>query len=77
MIIVIPDTILHATRLTEDELKQEFAVALFQRERLTLGQDSILAGMNRLPFQRRECVQVRMRQEQGGEVLVHEAAGDR
>jgi predicted HTH domain antitoxin len=51
MTIVIPDDILRATRLTEDELKQELAVILFQKEKLTLGQASILAGMNRLQFQ--------------------------
>ncbi len=51
MTIVIPDDILQATRLTEDELKQELAVILFQKDKLTLGQASILAGMNRLQFQ--------------------------
>lgn len=49
--IVIPDDILQATRLTEDELKQELAVILFQKDKLTLGQAGILAGMNRLQFQ--------------------------
>ena len=51
MTIVIPDDILQATRLTEDEVKQELAVILFQKDKLTLGQASILAGMNRLQFQ--------------------------
>lgn len=51
MTIVIPDDILQATRLTEDELKQELAVILFEKDKLTLGQASILAGMNRLQFQ--------------------------
>jgi predicted HTH domain antitoxin len=51
MTIVIPDDILQATRLTEDELKLELAVILFQKDKLTLGQASILAGMNRLQFQ--------------------------
>ncbi len=51
MTIVIPDDILQATRLTEDELKHELAVILFQKDKLTLGQASILAGMNRLQFQ--------------------------
>jgi hypothetical protein len=36
MTIVIPDEIFQATRLTEDELKQELAVILFQRDKLTL-----------------------------------------
>jgi predicted HTH domain antitoxin len=43
MTIVIPDDILQATRLTEEELKQELAVILFQKDKLTLGQASILA----------------------------------
>ena len=51
MTIVIPDDILQATRLTEDELKQELAVILFQRDKLTLGQASSLSGMHRLQFQ--------------------------
>ena len=51
MTIVIPDDILQTTRLTEDEIKQELAVILFQKDKLTLGQASILAGMNRLQFQ--------------------------
>lgn len=51
MTIVIPDEIFQATRLTEDELKQELAVVLFQRDKLTLGQASSLSGMHRLQFQ--------------------------
>ncbi len=49
--IVISNDILNATHMTEDELKQELAVLLFQKEKLTLGQASSLAGMNRLQFQ--------------------------
>ena len=51
MSIVIPDEIIQATRLTAAELQQELAVALFQREKLTLGQASRLAGMNQWQFQ--------------------------
>ncbi len=51
MTIEIPDDIFQATRLTEDELKQELAVILFQRDKLTLGQASSLSGMHRLQFQ--------------------------
>lgn len=35
MSVVIPDEILHATRMSETELKQEIAVMLFQKEKLT------------------------------------------
>lgn len=51
MSLVIPDDILQATRMSEDELRQEIAVLLFQKEKLTLGQASRLAGMSRLQFQ--------------------------
>jgi predicted HTH domain antitoxin len=49
--VVIPDDILQATRMTEEELRQEMAVLLFQKEKLTLAQASRLAGMDRLQFQ--------------------------
>lgn len=51
MSIVIPDDIFQATRMTEDELRREIAVLLFQKEKLTLGQGSRLAGMSQLQFQ--------------------------
>jgi len=49
--LIIPDDILQATRMTAEELRQEIAVLLFQRDKLTLGQASRLAGMSRLQFQ--------------------------
>jgi len=49
--LIISDEILHATGMSEAELKQEMAVLLFQRERLTLGQASRLAGMTQPQFQ--------------------------
>ncbi|MDX2029045.1 MAG: UPF0175 family protein [Blastocatellia bacterium] len=51
MSIVIPDEIVSSTRLTAVELLQELAIALFQREKLTLGQASRLAEMNQWQFQ--------------------------
>ncbi len=51
MSIVIPDEIVQSTRLTAAELMQELALALFQREKLTLGQASRLAGMSQWQFQ--------------------------
>lgn len=51
MSVVIPDEILHTARMTEAELMQEIAILLYQRERLTLGQASRLAGMSQLQFQ--------------------------
>ncbi len=51
MSIVIPEDIMQSVRLTTAELIQELAVALFQREKLTLGQASRLAGMDQWQFQ--------------------------
>ena len=51
MAVTIPDDIVRATRMTEAELRQEIAVLLFEREKLTLGQASRLAGMSQLQFQ--------------------------
>jgi predicted HTH domain antitoxin len=51
MPITIPDEVLAAAHITEPELKQELAVTLFQRERLTLAQASRLAGPGQLAFQ--------------------------
>lgn len=45
MSIVISDEILQASQLTPDEFRQEIALYLFQRERLTLGYASRLADM--------------------------------
>ena len=51
MEIVIPDEILQATHMSVDEVKQELAVLLFLKDKLTLGQASHLAGMSQLQFQ--------------------------
>ena len=51
MSIVIPHEIVQSTRLAAAELMQEFALALFQREKLTLGQASRLAEMSQWQFQ--------------------------
>jgi predicted HTH domain antitoxin len=51
MPVTISDEILKAAHITEPELKQELALALFQQERLTLAQASRLAGMGQLAFQ--------------------------
>ena len=47
----IPDDVLRSARISEAELRQELAVMLFERERLTLGQAARLAGLDRLRFQ--------------------------
>ena len=55
MRITFPDELLDATQMSEAELRQELAVLLFQRERLTLAQAARLADMDRLRFQHLLC----------------------
>lgn len=50
MTLVIPDDIVRATRMSEKELARTLAVALFAKERLSLGQASRLAGMSQWEF---------------------------
>jgi len=51
MSVVIPDEILHTIHMTSEELMQEIAIMLYQKEKLTLGQASRLVGMSQLHFQ--------------------------
>lgn len=51
MSITISTEMLTTTRMTEDEMKQEIAIMLFQKEKFTLAQASKFSGMNRIAFQ--------------------------
>ena len=51
MDLLISEDILQTAGMAPDELKTEIAIFLFQKGKLTLGQASKLAGMNRLQFQ--------------------------
>jgi predicted HTH domain antitoxin len=51
MTLTIADDVLHAARLSPDEVRLELAVALFQGDRLTLAQAADLADIDRLTFQ--------------------------
>ena len=51
MPVTIPDDIVRSTRMTEEELRQEIAVLLFEKEKLTLGRACQLAAMTQLQFQ--------------------------
>ena len=51
MSVVILDDVLIAARMSEDELRQEIAVMLFERERVTLAQAARLAGQGVARFQ--------------------------
>lgn len=52
MPVILSDQLLRTARLTEAGLMAELALALFQQERLTLGQASDVAGLPQLEFQR-------------------------
>jgi predicted HTH domain antitoxin len=52
MTVTLPDELIQSARLTEAGLKAELALALFQQERLTLGQAALLGGLPQLDFQR-------------------------
>jgi predicted HTH domain antitoxin len=49
--LAIPAEIVEATHMSIAELKQEIALLLFQKEKLTVGQASSLAGMSQYKFQ--------------------------
>lgn len=51
MSIIIPDDVLANIRMTEGEIKQEIAIMLFQKKKLTLAQASRFAQMHRVAFQ--------------------------
>jgi predicted HTH domain antitoxin len=51
MSIVVSNEVLSATRMTEAEMRQEIAVMLFQKEKLTLAQAGRFAGIHRVAFQ--------------------------
>jgi predicted HTH domain antitoxin len=51
MNVSIPDEILESARMSEAELRLEIAILLFEKDRITLAQASVLAGMDRLRFQ--------------------------
>ncbi|NBD17100.1 MAG: UPF0175 family protein [Cyanobacteria bacterium] len=46
--INLPD----ALQISEEDLRTELAIALFQQERITLGTASQLAGLHQIEFQR-------------------------
>ncbi|HEV7667416.1 MAG TPA: UPF0175 family protein [Thermoanaerobaculia bacterium] len=49
--ITISEDFLQSARMSADELRQEIAVLLFEREKLTLAQASRFAEMGRFQFQ--------------------------
>ncbi len=51
MELTIADDLWQAARITESELRQELAVMLFQRHKLTMAQASRLSELSQLQFQ--------------------------
>ena len=51
MSVLIPSEILTVARMTPSEMRQEIAVMLFQKDKLTLAQASRFASMHRVMFQ--------------------------
>ena len=51
MSILISDEMLTLARMSEPEMRQEIAVLLFQKRKLSLAQASRFARMNRIAFQ--------------------------
>jgi len=49
--MTFPEDLLRTTELSQQELAVELAIALYQREKLTLGQAARLAGMDGFDFQ--------------------------
>jgi predicted HTH domain antitoxin len=49
--IEIPQEVLHATRMSPEELKQELAIHLFQQGKLSFGKAREMAGMTAWAFQ--------------------------
>jgi predicted HTH domain antitoxin len=49
--IEIPREVVHATRMTPEELKRELAIHLFQQGKLSLGKAKEMAGMTVWTFQ--------------------------
>jgi predicted HTH domain antitoxin len=49
--IEIPSEVIHAARMTPEELRRELAIHLFREEKLSFGKARELAGMNVWDFQ--------------------------
>ncbi|HEU0300579.1 MAG TPA: UPF0175 family protein [Longimicrobium sp.] len=49
--VTFPTDLLFSTNMTQQEIATELAVALYQREKLSLGQAAELADMRKIQFQ--------------------------
>ncbi len=51
MSVLIPDDILRATRMTEEELKLEIAIMLYKQEKISSGKARAWTGLTVIEFQ--------------------------
>ena len=51
MSVLIPDDILRATKMTEDELKLEIAIMLYKQEKISSGKARAWTGLTVVEFQ--------------------------
>ncbi|MGL4884411.1 MAG: UPF0175 family protein [Waterburya sp.] len=51
MSVVIPDDILQATKMTEDELKLEIAIMLYKQQKISSGKLRAWTGLTVIEFQ--------------------------
>jgi predicted HTH domain antitoxin len=51
MSVVIPDDILRATKMSEDELKLEIAIMLYKQEKISSGKARAWTGLTTIEFQ--------------------------
>lgn len=51
MSVLVPDDILRATRMTEDELKLEVAIMLYKQEKISSGKVRAWTGLTVIEFQ--------------------------
>lgn len=51
MSVVIPDNILQATKMTEDELRLEIAIMLYKQEKISSGKVRAWTGLTVIEFQ--------------------------
>lgn len=51
MSVVISEEFLQSAKITQEEFKQEIAISLFNRAKLTLAQAAAFAELNRISFQ--------------------------
>ncbi len=54
MAIIIEATDIQATHLTEDKLRLEIAILLYQQARFSMGRASRFAHMDRISFQKKQ-----------------------